>query len=501
MLSIWIARLRQGVFFANKGKLKEDDSPVNTTPQLPQNSIIHDDFQHQQEELNRGLKPRHLQLVALGGIIGSGYFLGTGEVLSTVGPAAVLSYLLGGCIILCVMLCLGELAVAIPISSSFVTYAKQMISPSWACGVGWSYWLTWVTYVPAEMIAAGIIMESFFPMVGKLWWSMFFGLIVTLINLFHVKAFGEIEFWLAIIKIVAIFLFIALGGAIFLGIIGNHTFIGTSILLGDGGFFPEGKWAVLVTMVLVLVNFQGSEIIGLAAGESKDPAKSIPIAVRNVTWRIISLYIIPLLLLVTIFPWREAGLHESVFATALNFYGLEWAGGFFSFVVLTAAVSCSNSGLYGCSRAIYALGREGMAPSWLGKVNRYGVPQNATLFSIAGCWVALMFQVYDPDNDIFVKLLAVSGFSGAIAWISICWSQLNFRKRLLAQGQDVSLLRYKVPLFPYLTYFGIWAQVACLGLMLFSPELRDPLFIGVPLLILPILWYKIKEWRSPKELS
>ena len=142
-----------------------------------------------------------------------------------------------------------------------------------------------------------------------------------------------------------------------------------------------------------------------------------------------------------------------------------------------------------------------MAPSWLGKVNRYGVPQNATLFSIAGCWVALMFQVYDPDNDIFVKLLAVSGFSGAIAWISICWSQLNFRKRLLAQGQDVSLLRYKVPLFPYLTYFGIWAQVACLGLMLFSPELRDPLFIGVPLLILPICWYKIKEWRSPKELS
>ena len=167
---------------------------MNTTPQLPQNSIIHDDLQHQQEELNRGLKPRHLQLVALGGIIGSGYFLGTGEVLSSVGPAAVLSYLLGGCIILCVMLCLGELAVAIPISSSFVTYAKQMISPSWACGVGWSYWLTWVTYVPAEMIAAGIIIESFFPMVDKLWWSMFFGLLVTLINLFHVKAFGEIEF-------------------------------------------------------------------------------------------------------------------------------------------------------------------------------------------------------------------------------------------------------------------------------------------------------------------
>ena len=451
---------------------------------------------HQQEELRRGLKPRHLQLVALGGIIGSGYFLGTGEVLSTVGPAAVLSYLLGGIIILCVMLCLGELAVAIPISSSFVTYAKQMISPAWACGVGWSYWLTWVTYVPAEMIAAGIIMENFFPMVGKLWWSLLFGLLITLINLFHVKAFGEVEFWLSIIKIIAILMFLALGGAIFLGILGQPTFIGTSILLADGGFFPEGKRAVLVTMVLVLVNFQGSEIIGLAAGESEHPEKSIPIAVRNVTWRIIALYIVPLLLLVSIFPWREAGLQESVFAAALNHYGLRWAGGFFSFVVLTAAVSCSNSGLYGCARAIYALGREGLAPAWLGRINRFGVPQNATLFSVAGCWVALMFQVFDPENDIFVKLLAISGFSGAIAWISICWSQLNFRRRLEAEGQDINQLKYKVPFFPYVTHFGIWAQIACLVLMAFSEELREPLLIGIPLLIIPILWYKWRERQA-----
>lgn len=452
---------------------------------------------YEQEELKRGLKPRHLQLVALGGIIGSGYFLGTGEVLSTVGPAAILSYLLGGLIILSVMLCLGELAVAIPISSSFVTYAKQMISPSWACGVGWSYWLTWVSYVPAEMLAAGIIMESFFPMVGKLWWSLLFGLLVTIINLFHVKAFGEIEFWLALTKIIAILLFLGLGGAIFFGIIGEHqVFLGTSILLADGGFFPEGKWAVLITMVLVLVNFQGSEIIGLAAGESENPAKSIPIAVRNVTWRIIALYIVPLLLLVSIFPWREAGLHESVFASALNHYGLNWAGGFFSFVVLTAAVSCSNSGLYGCARALYALGREGLAPRWFGRVNRFGVPQNATLFSIFGCWIALMFQVIDPENDLFVKLLAVSGFSGAIAWISICWSQLNFRRRLEQEGQDINQLKYKVPFFPYVTYFGIWAQVGCLALMLFSKDLREPLYIGVPMLILPILVHKWRERKS-----
>jgi AAT family amino acid transporter len=443
----------------------------------------------QNDGLRRDLKPRHLQLIALGGIIGSGYFLGTGEVLSTVGPAAVLSYLLGGAIILCVMVCLGELAVANPVSSSFVTYARQFISPTWACGVGWSYWMTWVTYVPAEMIAAGIIMESFVPGVDKLWWSVLFGLMITAINLFYVRAFGEVEFWLSLIKIVAILLFIVLGQAIFFGLLGGQPPIRGSILLAEGGFFPHGYWAVLITMVLVLVNFQGSEIIGLAAGESDNPERSIPIAIRNVTWRIIALYVVPLTLLVTIFPWQQASTEQSVFAAALDRYGLNWAGGFFSFVVLTAAVSCSNSGLYGCARAVYALGREGLGPEWLGRTNRFGVPHNATLLSIAGCWVALLFQVLDPEGA-FVKLLAVSGFSGAIAWISICWSQLNFRRRLRSGGHE---LKFKVPLFPYLTHFGIWAQVGCLVLMAFSETLRDPLFIGIPVLIVPMIWYALRR--------
>lgn len=446
----------------------------------------------EQEGLRRDLKQRHLQLIALGGIIGSGYFLGTAEVLNTVGPAAVLSYLFGGIIVVCVMLCLGELAVAAPISSSFVTYARQMISPAWACGVGWSYWLTWVAYVPAEMIAAGIIMESFYPAIDKLWWSFLFGAIITIINLSYVKAFGEIEFWLALIKVVAILLFIVCALAILFGFVGTDAPVGASILLGDGGFFPMGYWPILVTMVLVLVNFQGAEIIGLAAGESENPARSISVAIRNVTWRIIALYVVPLLLLVSIFPWRQAGLEQSVFAAALDHYGLRWAGALFSFVVLTAAVSCSNSGLYGCTRAMYALGREGLAPSWLARTNRFGVPQNATLFSVAGCWVALLLQLFDPEG-LFVGLLAVSGFSGAIAWISICWSQLNFRRRLQAEGRDARSLKFRVPFFPYVTYFGIWAQVACLMMMALSDRLRDPLSIGIPFVVVPMLWYALKQ--------
>lgn len=441
--------------------------------------------------LQRGLKSRHLQLIALGGIIGSGYFLGTGYVIDSAGPAAFLAYLLGGLIVLCVMHCMGELAVAIPISGSFVNYANDFISPAWACGVGWSYWLTWVFYVPAEMIAAGIIMNNFFPGIDTIYWAVGFGLIITFINLSYVGTFGELEFWLAIIKIVAIVMFVILAILIFFGVIGGEGFKGTSVLLSDGGFTPKGSWAILLTMVIILVNFQGSEIIGLAAGESKEPEKTIPTAIKSVTWRIIALYIVPLYLLVSIFPWQEAGLQESVFAAALNSYGFKWAGGFFSVVVLTAAISCSNSGLYGCTRALHALAKEGMAPQFLGRINKNGVPQNATLLSIAGCWICVLAYTFDTSEIIFTYLLALSGFSGAIAWISICWSQLNFRRKLEREGFDINSLKYRTPFFPYLTHFAIWIQVACLGIIAFNEDLRVSLYIGLPLLLLPILWYKI----------
>lgn len=440
-----------------------------------------------ERKLTRGLKSRHLQMIALGGIIGSGYFLGSGYVVGKAGPASVLAYLLGGLIVYAVMVCLGELAVARPVAGSFISYTRDYISPVWACGVGWCYWLTWVTYVPSEMIAAGIIMNGFFPVVSPMWWAVLFGLAITFINLSRVSLFGELEFWLALFKIAALLMFCGLAVLIFFGAIGGGEFLGTSVLLSGGGFAPEGYWTVLLTMVIILVNFQGSEIIGLAAAESKEPAKTIPATIRQVTVRIISLYILPMLLLVTIFPWDKASLESSVFAAALSAYGLNWAGAIFSFVVLTAAISCSNSGLYGCTRALYALAQEGMAPEVLGRLNRQGVPQNATALSIAVCWLGVVVYTVDQDQSIYTYLLALSGFTGAIAWISICWSQYNFRKQL--SPEEVQELKYKVPFFPYVTQFGIWVQIACLLFVAFTEELRTSLYLGVPFLILPMLVY------------
>lgn len=447
-----------------------------------------------ESKMNRGLKNRHLQLISLGGVIGSGYFLGTGYVLEKAGPAAILAYLLGGIIVLCVMLCLAELAVEKPVSGSFVTYAREHISPTWACGVGWAYWTTWVAYVPSEMIAAGIIMNNFIPEVSQLWWAVFFGLLVTILNLFHVDKFGESEFWLSLIKIVALAAFSIVAGLICLGLIGDQGYIGTKVLLGSGGFAPNGYWSIVLTMVIILVNFQGTEIIGLAAGECEKPEKSIPIAVRNVTWRIIALYIIPISLLISILPWDKAGLDESVFAAAVTQYGFSGFGAFFAFVILTAAISCSNSGLYGAARALHALARMDMAPSALGHINKNGMPSRSILVSICACWAVILLYSFDPNSALYTYLLAVSGFTGAIAWISICWSEYRSRKRKIAEGTE-GALRYKTPFFPYVTLFGIWAQVFCLIVMVFEPELREALYAGIPMLIFPMAWYRLRQRR------
>lgn len=431
-------------------------------------------------------------MISLGGIIGSCYFLGAGYAIEQAGPAIILSYLFGGIIVLCVMLCLAELAVAEPISGSFVSYAKKNISSTWACGVGWAYWLNWMAYVPSEMIAAGIIMNNFVPEVSQLWWAIFFGLIVTIINLFEVDNFGESEFWLSMIKVVALVVFCIVAGLIVLGLIGDQGYLGASVLLSQGGFAPHGYWPIVLTMVIILVNFQGTEIIGLAAGECKEPAKSIPIAVRNVSWRVIALYIIPITLLLSILPWNKASLNESVFAAALAEYGLDGMASVIAFVVLVAGVSCANSGLYGGARALHALANMGMAPAFLGKLNKNGMPQNSIIISVCACWLVIVMYTFNQDSAIYTYLLAVSGFTGAMAWISICWSQYNFRKRLIAQGLEHTL-KYKTPFFPYVTCFGIWSQIFCLAVIVLTPDLRETLYAGVPMLVLPMIWYK---WRQ-----
>nr|WP_230963920.1 amino acid permease [Legionella pneumophila] len=434
-------------------------------------------------------------MIALGGIIGSGYFLGTGEVINLVGPSVFIAYLLGGLIIYLTMLCMGELAVAIPISGSFVTYTSDFISPTVACGVGWSYWITWVAYIPAECVAGGIIMELFTGVSGYIW-VICFGLIITYINLAKVDTFGEIEFWLALIKIISLLAFVFLAILIFFGLIHGSEppgMIGFKYLLGDGGLLPNGAMSLLTAMVLLLVNYQGSEIIGLAAGESENPARMIPHAIRNVTFRILFLYIIPVFCLVLIFPWQKAGLSNSVFADALNFYGLKWAGAVTSFVTLSATLSCANSGFYGAVRSLNALARDGMAPHVLAKFNQNAVPQNAVIATLIGVWILLGVGYFFGQTKLYIALLLVSGFTGTLAWLSLCIAQISFRNRLYKAGYSIKDLRYVTPYSPYT---GILAVILMVGSLFFLLLNKDPIYklsfiIGVVSFIIPVIIYKV----------
>jgi amino acid transporter, AAT family len=443
----------------------------------------------------RSLKNRHIQLIALGGIIGSGYFLGTGAVVNQVGPSVFLAYMLGGLIIYLTMLCMGELAVAIPISGSFINYTADFISPAFACGVGWSYWISWVAYIPAECLAGGIIMQYFTGINGYVW-AVCFGLLITYINLAKVGTFGEIEFWLALIKIAALFGFIFLSILIFFGIIHGPQptgILGGKYIFDQGGIFPNGGIVLLTAMVLLLVNYQGSEIIGLAAGEAINPAQMIPFAIRNVTLRILFIYIIPVFCLVLIFPWQKAGIDNSVFAEALNFYGLKWAGAATSFVTLTATLSCSNSGVYGIVRSLNALARNGMAPKKLAILNRNAVPQNAGIVTLISIWVLLFATYFFSQSKLYIALLLVSGFTGVITWISLCWAQINFRRRLYQAGYTAEVLEYKTPGSPYTGIIAIILMTLCLIFLAFDHDItyRLAFLIGFISLVAPIIIYKI----------
>jgi AAT family amino acid transporter len=215
-------------------------------------------------------------------------------------------------------------------------------------------------------------------------------------------------------------------------------------------------------------------------------------AVKNVTIRILALYVVPMLMLVLIYPWNKASLSQTVFASTLDHYGFRMAAGCFSFVILTAAISTSNSGLYAGIRALYSMGMGHMAPAYFIKLNDNKVPKRATIFSIIVCWIFVIVYTFERSDFMYKYLLALSGFSGAIAWISICWTQYRFRKKIIQQNK-LDTLKFKVPFFPYLTLASIWIQISCLAVMIFTPELRVSLYIGVPMLFLPMVFYKAKE--------
>lgn len=483
------------------------------------------DVTKSERTLSRGIMPWHVSLIALGGIIGSCYFLGLGLTYSQMGPGAVLvAYAVAGITIYGVMQSFAELLVNIPRRGSFVSYTREFMGDTASAGIGWAFWANWVAYVPSEALATAVFMNYFItlPFENPAWSTFVWGIaalaLLTAVNLYHVKWFGHIESVLAIIKILAIVVFVICAVGIWLGLVGGNLhpytneagFIGSQVILGGEGsvmekLFPAGGMVVITYMIWTLVNFQGSEIVGLSAAETQDPATNVPLACRRVAFRIILIYLIPVFLLTLVVPYAEAGLDESIFAATLGAYGLRWAAGMFTIVTLVAAFSCANSGLYGTVRALYGLAVEGMAPKFLSNLNRFNTPQNATIFTIVPIWLVFLLGFASDELGLwgseglplYANLLGISGFTGTLCWVGICISQVLFRKKLKARGYNPDeILTVKAKWYPGLAYFAILLQIGAMILLVFEDGGMPVFIISLIAIFLPIIIYGVQKKRG-----
>ncbi len=475
--------------------------------------------------LSRGIMPWHVSLIALGGIIGSCYFLGLGLTFSEMGPGAVLiAYAIAGLTVYGVMQSFAELLVNIPRRGSFVSYTREFMGDTASAGIGWAFWCNWVAYVPSEALATAVFMNYFItlPFENPAWSTFVWGVLalalLTAVNLYHVKWFGHIESVLAIIKILAIAVFAICAIGIWFGLVGGSVhpfteeggFVGGQILLGGEGsvvekLFPAGGMIIITYMIWTLVNFQGSEIVGLSAAETQDPATNVPLACRRVAFRIILIYLIPVFLLTLVVPYAEAGLDESIFAYTLGAYGLRWAAGLFTIVTLVAAFSCANSGLYGTVRALYGLSVEGMAPKFLSNLNRFSTPQNATIFTIVPIWLVFLLGFASQELGLwgegglplYANLLGISGFTGTLCWVGICISQVIFRKKLKDRGYEPNeVLTVKAKWYPGLAYFAIALQIGAMILLVFEDGGMPVVVISLIAIFLPIIIYGTQKKRG-----
>lgn len=452
--------------------------------------------EQQPQQLNRSMKSRHLLMLSLGGVIGTGLFLNVGYTINQAGPGgALVGYLIGGLILYMVMTCLGELAVHMPVTGSFQTYATRYISPSAGFSLGWMYFVGSAATAGVEFTAAGILMQHWFPHVPVWIFCAAFVALLFALNALTTKGFAEAEFWFASIKILAVVAFIFIGIAAIIGWIPLEG-IATPHLtnLAPKGLFPAGIVIVFVTMMNVIFSYQGSELVGIAAGETEEPEKNIPKAIRTIILRIIVFYIASIVVLSAIFPASELGLMASPFVTLMELAGVPYAAGIMNFVILTAILSVGNSCLYASTRLLWAMSNEGMAPKVFSRLTKRKVPLAALTFTMFFSLLSLLTSIMEADA-VFVLLMSIAGIAVTISWMGIALSQLMFRRHYLKTGGTLEDLTFKVPFYPYVPLFCILFCVVILGFLAFDPTQRIGLIYGVSFFVACMLFYK---WKLAK---
>ena len=441
--------------------------------------------------LHQGLKQRHLTMIAIGGVIGAGLFVGSGVVINESGPGAFITYALSGLLIVLVMKMLGEMAVAKPSTGSFAEYARDALGPWAGFSVGWLYWYFWVIVVGFEAVAGAKIITYWFdaPL-----WLLSLGLMVlmTATNLFSVRSFGEFEYWFAGIKVATILIFLTLGTLFVMGVLPGST-MDFSNLTAHGGFLPEGPGVLFSGSVVVIFSMVGAEIASIAGAESDDPEAAVTRATRSVVWRITIFFVGSVFLLAVILPWNSTQLGTSPYVSAFERIGIPYAADIMNAVVLTSVLSCLNSGLYTASRMLFVLGGRREAPPHVLHFNRRGVPVYAILLSTVVGFLCVIAAYVSPDG-VFSFLLNSSGAVILFAYILIALSQLVLRRRADRDGVE---LRFRMWGFPWLTIAAVVAMVAILVSMAVREETRSQITLGLASwAFLLIVFRAIKGYRE-----
>jgi amino acid transporter, AAT family len=411
--------------------------------------------------LQRQLTRRHMTMIAMGGAIGTGLFLGSGMAVGQAGPGVILSYIVGVGLCLIMMYALAEMAVVHPTAGSFGVYAETYLNPWTGFVVRYTYWFAQVVAVGGEVTAAGIYTQFWFPGTPLWIWVLIYSAALVLVNLTAVRLFGEIEYWFAMIKVSAILLFVVLGvGYVFRGF-GGEAPIGLHNLLNPstGGFLPHGFAGVGKAMLVVVFSFYGIEIVAVTAGEAMDPEREVPRALRSMVVRLGLFYIVAIALVVAIVPWQRAGLAESPFVTVFRSLGVPFAAGLMNFVVLTAALSSMNTNLYLTGRMLFSLSRSGFAPAAFGRLSARGAPRNAILSSTLGLALAAVLAVQYAGSA-YQWLFGIAIFGGILVWIVVLVTLVAFRRARARQGLAPG--RVRMPAHPFLPLAGIAALVLIL---------------------------------------
>ncbi|WP_391117088.1 amino acid permease [Psychrobacillus sp. L3] len=447
------------------------------------------------QQLQRGLEQRHITLMSLGAAIGVGLFLGSATAIRLAGPAILISYIIGGFAILIIMRALGEMAVHNPVAGSFSRYAKDYLGPLAGYITGWNYWFLWVVTCMAEITAVGVYMKMWYPSTPSWIWALAALVIMTMVNLIAVKAYGEFEFWFALIKIVAILAMIFVGlGVIIFGLGNGGVAVGISNLWSNGGFAPNGVKGILMSLQMVMFAYLGVEMIGVTAGEAKNPKTVIPRAIDTVFWRILLFYVGALFVIMSIYPWNEIGNNGSPFVLMFEKIGIGPAVGIINFVVLTAALSSCNSGIFSTGRMLFNLAEQKQASASFKKISPTGVPSKAIVFSAALLLVGVILNYLVPEK-VFIWVTSISTFGAVWTWGIILLSQLKFRKTL-SKG-EVSRLTYKALLYPLGSYVALAFLILVLGLMAYFPETRIALIVG-PIWIIGLVFVYFKNGFDKK---